>query len=101
SAGADRRERRAVHDGDTGRRRRVLADGVAEAEEDAADDRGGKEDPQQLAGAERDFGVLHVLHVIAHLFLSMICLIPARMSTGTGKTIVVFFSTPISVSVCR
>jgi hypothetical protein len=26
---------------------------------------------------------------------------PARMSIGSGKTIVVFFSTPISVRVCR
>ena len=38
----------------------------------------------------------HVSHSLFRNFVS-----PVRMSIGSGKTMVVFFSTPISVSVCR
>ncbi len=97
-----------------------MADHVAEAEEDAADERQFEEDAEEGAHAEAELGSVvgegffFVDGGVSHSFSfgSMgrgaapgakltVLLKRVSNSSGSGKTMVVFFSTPISESVWR
>src|SRR5258708_5813844 len=81
----------------------------AEAEEDPAKHRGEKKDHQHLPVLQ-DQLVLSVF-ALGHMWLFaydafilsafILSKMPWIKSSGSGKTMVVFFSTPISVRVCK
>ncbi len=101
---------------------RAVTEGVAEAEENSADQREAEEDTDQRAEAKAEFGVaaapdefiffvdLRRSHSFSFGTTMGVMSFAARFrdllkrvssSSGSGKTMVVFFSMPISASVCR
>src|SRR6185312_12807116 len=99
---------------------RAVADRISQSKESRAQDDQPKKQGQHLSSPKSYFCVFRILRVACRCchnwshksslsriyfggavsFPSNFC-IPEKKSTGTGKTTVVFFSTPISVSVCK